>query len=153
MFLDPHQNSSLSVSIANSIFQTNQGTLIFTYGLIKDAITYNCSFKDNKPNPALGRLIQIDILSGINISSNNFTSNRGALINLDTEDNKGITCSLENLYFYNNIADQTLVSITSINISLISTNFAANLRSLFNSETASVISVTNSSIVIKTVFL
>ena len=207
------QNSNLSVSITNSIFQTNQGTLIFTYESIKDAIICNCSFEDNTPNPALGRLIVIVILghlevkwcnfinnaysiisiendidnitdailisnnifshnyipstniitsqsallellpetSVINISSNNFTSNRGtgALINLYTEDNKGITCSLENLYFFNNMADQTLVAITSINITMISTHFTANIMSFFNSENTGVISVTNGTIEIE----
>ena len=87
--------------------------------------------------------------SVINISSNNFISNRGVLMNLFTEDNKGITCSLENLYFFNNTANQTLVSITSLDISLISANFTGNLKSLFNSVETSVISVTNSSIEIK----
>ena len=55
--------------------------------------------------------------SVINIFLNNFISNRGVLMNLFTENNKGITCSLENLYFFNNTANQTLVSITSLDIS------------------------------------
>ena len=87
--------------------------------------------------------------SVINIFSNNFISNRGVLMNLFTENNKGITCSLKNLHFFNNTANQTLVSITSLDISLISTNFTGNLKSLFNSVETSVISVTNSSIEIE----
>ena len=90
-------------------------------------------------------------MSVINISSNNFTSNRGtgALINLYTEDNKGITCSLENLYFFNNTANQTLVSITSINSTMISTHFKGNSMSPFDPEETGMIFVINSSIEIK----
>ena len=79
------QNSNLSVSIANSIFQTNQGTLIFTYGLIKDAIICNCSFEDNKPNPALGRLIVIVILGHLEVKWCSFTNNAYSIISIEND--------------------------------------------------------------------
>ena len=117
----------------------------FSQNYIPSTITYSAVDQN-------ALLVLLPTKSLINISSNNFISNRGALIYLYPNDNSGISCSFENLYFYNNTADQTLVSITSINITMISTNFIANLRSLFNSEKASVISVANSSIVIKNCF-
>ena len=85
----------------------------------------------------------------INLSSNNFISNSGGLIYLFPDDSKGKTCSLENLHFFNNKADRTLVSITSINSTMISTDFTANSMSLFNSENTGVISVTNGTIEIE----
>ena len=94
-------------------------------------------------------LVLLPQKSVINVSSNNFISNTVAFIYLYPPDNKGITCSLENLYFFNNTANQTLVLITSLDISLISTNFTANSMSLFNPEETGIISVTNGTIEIK----
>ena len=200
-----------SLSISNSIFQTNQGTLMLISSSLNHVVVCNCSFKDNiaiDSDTYLGFLIAFvcsvqncvgtklnitwcnftsnyaliviasafktstishnnflrnyiqstdDIPTAllaldsqiINLSSNNFTSNRGGLIYLFPDDSKGKTCSLENLYFFSNTADQTLVSITSINSTMISTNFTANSMSLFNSENTGVISVTNGTIEIK----
>ena len=156
-----HYDTSCSLNITWCIFTNNSASSIVYFFDVSenstDIIISNNSFSLNYIPSTIAYsavdqnalLVLLPTKSLINISS---TSNRGALIYLYPNDNSGISSSFENLYFYNNTADQTLVSITSINITMISTNFTANLRSLFNSETASVISVTNSSIVIKYCF-
>ena len=142
------------LKVLNSVFQKNQHTLLYVLGQT-DVNIYNCTFEDN--NASI--LINIFIFNNdgqdfnINLFSSNFISNRGNLIYLDSNGkSEGISCYLEKLNFYNNTANRLgLVSIHSLNTSLISTNFTENSNSLLNPDgiETSIIQVYNSSIKIE----
>ena len=129
------------LEVLNSVFKKNQGTLINLYGqrLITDVNICNCTFEDNIIARTLIYILVFNNDSqefNINLSSSNFISNRGNLIYLDNDGNsEGISCCLEKLNFYNNTANQFgLVFIRSSSISLISTHFTANSKSLLNPD-------------------
>ena len=126
------------LEVLNSVFKKNHGTLINLFGqrLVTDVNICNCTFEDNiAPSFSLIRSVVFYIQEfNINLASNNFTSNRGNLINLRNYGNyEGISCYLEKLNFYNKTANHFgLVYIHSLNIRLISTNFTEN--SLLNPD-------------------
>ena len=141
------------LEVLNSVFKKNQGILINVF-LVTDVNICNCTFEDNNASILIHIIVSNSDSQefNINLSSSNFISNRGKLIDLRSGNYERTSCFLEKLHFYNNTANHLgLVFIQSFNVTLISTNFTENSKSLLNPDgiETGIIHVYNSSIEIE----
>ena len=137
-------NSSLQLNVTECIFSSNQASsIIYIFdghsvtmnhnkSIVSILISHNLLYSTCKICHTFQIFWRCNNNYRINkfaykyISQNNFTSNKGVLI--DVKGDNKTTCYLEKLYFESNKAKQMLVSITSCDIHLTSTTFKMNKK-------------------------